>query len=248
MRLCALWVSLLVVGSAALVDPVTAFADMRGWHKPKPGWHKPKPNKDPDLAIVYEVAEWGTFIPPFAPENERRRRKATATLVGTVEAGSTICPKKLNVAFCSLTILAFDNISLATGRGPVEGDFFVVMQLDNPVDGAEGIILKGTLFNATIDLSPTLESPIAVPLGYLSGRWEAKGVREGPLEGYEVGGKVEGTFQLPFVFPPLFPNPTYVINRAAFPGSGCCEEVDNPTEFSLGIPTVRLEIFLRRGW
>jgi hypothetical protein len=239
MRLSALCVSLLVVGSAALLNPVTAVADERGGHRPRP-------DGDPDLAIVYEVAEWGSFVPPFAPPDERRRRKATATLVGTVEAGSTFCPKKLNAPFCYLTILASNDISLTSGRGPVEGDFWVVMQLDNPVDGAEGVILKGTLFNGRVDLSPTLQSPIPIPVGFLSGQWEVKGVREGPLEGYDAGGTVQGTFQLPFVFPPLFPDPSYVISPTAFPGPGCCEAV-LPTEFSLGIPTVRLELFLRRG-
>ncbi len=101
MRLCALWISLLVAGSAALLNPVTAFADEKGWHKPEP-------DRDSDAATVYEVAEWGMFIGSNPPQ----RRQATSTLVGTVEAGVTICPKKLKVRFCDLVILASDDISL----------------------------------------------------------------------------------------------------------------------------------------
>jgi hypothetical protein len=233
MRLTAVWASLLVVGAAALLGPVTALADDKGGHKPKP-------SKDPDAAIVYEVAEWGMFV----PRKEPRRRQATATLVGTVEVGATICPKKLEVPFCDLVILASDDISLITGRGPVEGDFWVVVQLElNSVDGPEGIILEGKLFDATIDLGPALFQQ--VPIGFLSGQWEAKGTKGGPLDGWKGNGEVRGTFQLPFEVKDLFP-PSYMVDPALFPEPACCEPV-LPAETSLGVPTVRLELSLTLG-
>jgi hypothetical protein len=130
-------------------------------------------------------------------------------------------------------------ISLATGRGPVQGDFWVVTQLDNNVDSPEGIILVGRLFDGTIDLSPAIFEN--VPLGLLSGRWEAAGTPGGPLDGSSTSGEVRGTFQLPFTIPP-FRIPLYLVNPDD-PGRGCCQPV-LPREFSLGDPTVRLKLFL----
>jgi len=239
MRLTAFWVSLLVVGTAALLGPVNAVADERGWHKPKPP-------KDPDAATAYEVAEWGFFVPSFVPPDERRRRKATATLVGTVEAGATICPKKLNRPRCSLVILASNDIKLSTGRGPVEGDFWVVIDLDNPVDGPEGIVLEGRLFDATIDLSPALSPTAPIPIGTLTGRWEAKGAKGSPIDDHKVKGVVSGMFQLPFVIPGVIDDPSYVVVPALFPGDGCCQAIQ-PDEISLGAFTVRLELSLTLG-
>jgi hypothetical protein len=229
MRLTALWVGLLVMGAAVLVGPVATFADERGWNKPK--------HKDSDAATVYEVAEWGRIV----AWHDYKRRQATATLVGVIEAGVTLCPKKLKVSFCNLTILASDDVSLTTGRGPVEGDFWIVTQLDNDVDGPEGIILEGRLFDGTIDLSPTLQE---IPLGFLAGRWEARGTRGGPLEGYKAKGDVSGTFQLPFEVM-IGPDKVafYMVNPTD-PFPQCCEVV-LPMETSLSVPTVRLELTLR---
>ena len=177
------------------------------------------------------------FVPPKEPF---RRRQATATLVGEIEAGVTICPKKLIKGdSCKLVILASDDISLKTGRGPVQGDFWIVTQLDNNVDGPEGIILEGKLFDGTIDLSRALFED--VPIGLLKGRWEARGTKGGPLEGYKANGDVTGTFQLPFVIPPS--TVAFYLVNLNDPGPGCCAPV-LPSEESLGIPTVRLELSL----
>ncbi|MGH7333490.1 MAG: hypothetical protein ACREKS_12265 [Candidatus Rokuibacteriota bacterium] len=232
MRVIVLWVGLLVVGAAAVLGPVAALAD-------ESGRHKPKPPTDSDAAIVYEVAEWGMFVPSKEPF---RRRQATATLVGEIEAGVTICPKTLpNGKPCKLVILASDDISLKTGHGPVEGDFWVVTQLDNDVDGPEGIILAGKLFDATIDLSPVFQG---VPLGSLSGRWEAKGTKGGLLEGYRASGDVTGVFRLPFAIMEV-PGAFYLV-KPGDPFPGCCQAV-KPIEESLGVPTVRLELSLTLG-
>lgn len=241
MRLTALWTSLLVMGAAGLLGPATAFADERGGPTPQP-------EKISDPATVYEVAEWGNWVPPFVAPDERRGRQATATLVGMVAAGDTICPKKLiKGQFCDLVILASDDIRLATGRGPVKGDFWVVKQLEEgdsgSADGPEGIILEGKLFDGTVDLGPAFGG---VPIGFLVGRWEAKGKNGGPLDGYKASGEVRGTFLLPFVAPPLFPDPHYMVNPALFPNPACCELV-LPAEYSLGVSTVRLELSLTRG-
>jgi hypothetical protein len=183
-------------------------------------------------ATVYEVAEWGFLRGKYKP----RSRQATATLVGTVEAGAPICPKTDAMTPCNLTILASDDVSLTTGYGPAEGEFFVLKQDDNPVDGPEFIVLEGRLVNAVINLAPAFFQ--GVPVGYLCGQWETTS------KGSRLRGKVTGMFQLPFVFPPAIPAPSYVVNPALFPNAGCCEPISAPAEQSLGAYTVRLKLYL----
>lgn len=202
-------------------------------------------------AILYEVTE---TMKLRGRNPEHRSRAATAALAGTIAKGTTLCPAELadalGVPACGVVAIASDNLSLATGKGPVKGSFSVVIQGDNKVDGAELVIARGSL-RGRIDLSPAIGS--AIPLGTLTASWRAVGEPGGPLGGVTVNGKVAGVFRLPFVF--------------GLP-EGClddgnpsdCAYVSKPSylfgdypnvypvdlkaggEYSLGVPTVRLDL------
>jgi hypothetical protein len=123
-------------------------------------------------------------------------------------------------------VVASDDIRTETGKGWVSGNFDIVVQGDNPFDGPELTVARGTL-RGDIDLSPTLAS---IPLGSISGRWNVTGLADGPLAGFKSKGTFVGTFRLPFGAPASYLGDTFV----PFPVA-----VD---EFSLGVPTVRLEV------
>lgn len=195
-------------------------------------------------AVVYEVTE-NLKLRPL----QHNRRVATAALVGTVNAGTPICPEALvgPGGVCVLTAVASDNISLATGKGPVNGTFSVVVQDVNPVDGAELVILRGTL-HGKIDLSAAVLG--GVPLGMIEGKWNARGVNGGPLAGVRAKGSFEGTFRLPFVYgvpdgclADGDPSDCAFVSGPSYLGDVSPVPVDVVfNELSLAVPTVRLEI------
>ena len=161
-------------------------------------------------------------------------RSATAVLSGTVSGSSPICPPPLEPP-CTVLAVASNVINLRTGIGPVSGTFQVLVQLDNPVDGPEEKVIEGTL-EGSIDLSPTLAD---TPLGFIRAKWTARGVKGGPVERFKARGKLTGTFLLPFEF--QFPNtdrpvPSYLVDGNIVPVL--------PDEYSLGVPTVRLDLEL----
>ena len=180
---------------------------------------------DPN-AVLYEVTE-NLKLKPLASGH----RVATAALMGTVTAGTSICPLPVD---CVVTAMGSDNINTATGQGSLTGSFAVVVQGDNPVDGPELVILRGT-FSGKIDLSTA-----SAGLGSLNkGKWSAKGVAGGPLAGLRLHGTLTGTFRLPFEVAPGVA--VYMLNPFAFPNPGSFVFVQ-PNELSLGVPTVRLEV------
>jgi len=217
----------------------------------------PSLGAEPANAVLHEVTE-NLKLKPLA----RNQRVATATLSGTVAAGTSICPDIVAAvygkAFCVLTATATDRISLVTGRGPVTGRFDVHVQGDNDADGPELVVLSGTLVG-TIDLSPALlgpdgkpESGDEVPLGSITGHWSGRGVPGGPLADIRAGGTLTGTFRLPFQV--SLPTPlgchldgdltdctgTQVV-ALYLQDTGVPVPVA-PEEHSLGVPTVKLEI------
>lgn len=203
-----------------------------------------KQKADPN-AVLYEVTESLSLAPL-----QLGQRVASAVLSGTVAAGTSVCPAEIaaawSVKYCVLTAKATDNINIKTGKGPVEGRFRVLIQGDNPVDAPELVIIEGKL-QGQIDLSPALLGK--APLGTLEkGRWRARGVIGGPVEGLDVEGTLTGTFRLPFVvgFPEgcetngsclSFSKPLYLTDRGPVKVA--------PNEYSLGVPTVKLEITFR---
>jgi hypothetical protein len=224
---------LALFGAAVAASPAVATAD---------------PN-----AVLYEVTETMNVR-----GGKMVRRLAVAALSGTVNAGPALCPVELAVADalgvkkCSINAIAHDNINLATGRGPITGTFAIVVQEPtSPVDGLEMVIIRGTV-TGQIDLSPAVLS--GVPLGTMTGTWSATGVQGGPMHGFRGHGTLTGTFRLPFDIAPgvpaymLQPSAFAVPNPSPVPGTDFVfvnlfdPDADPKSEFSLGFPTVRLEI------
>jgi hypothetical protein len=56
---------------------------------------------------------------------------------------------------CTVTVRGRNFVSLATGQGPISGEFAIVIQLDNPVDSPELPVVLGD-FQGTIDFAPAL--------------------------------------------------------------------------------------------
>jgi hypothetical protein len=173
-------------------------------------------------AVVYEVAET-IAIRPGGPG----RRDATATLVGWIQAGTPICPGALGPDPCAVTLIASNSVRLDTGLGSIRGDFFVVVQGDNPDDGPELVVVEGSIRGA-IDFTPALLGQHVALL--TDGRLQGRGAQGTPLAGQKFEAEFSGTAYLPYDDP----GPSY-----ACP-SGPQPVTDN--EKSLGIPTVRLEI------
>jgi hypothetical protein len=183
--------------------------------------------------VLYEVSENMKIR-----SGKVTRRVAAATLVGTVNAGTPWCPAALGVVRCDITAIGSDSVDLRTGRGPLEASFAIVVQGDNPADGPELVISRGTL-RGLIDLSPAVVGPDGLPgtddelpYGSMTGTWTVRGERSGPLAGYQERGRLTGTFRLPVAFggyPPM-----YMTDWGMAPVADA--------EHSLAVPTVRLEI------
>jgi hypothetical protein len=213
-------------------------------------------------AVLYEVTENLKLRPLLSG-----RRLATATLSGTVAAGTSVCPAGLGADYCVLTAMATDNLDVSTGQGPVTGRFRVHVQDTNPVDGAELVVLEGTLAGKIILAAAVLggdgipNTGDEMPVGTLTGHWSAVGVRGGPLQGLRGGGTLTGTFRLPFQLTLPTPFGCHVVNPITCTGmapfavyldpSGIPLTPDPagprvvqvaPNEHSLGVPTVKLEI------
>jgi len=201
--------------------------------------------------LLYELTESMRIM----GSNKAVKRAATAALAGWAEVGAPVCPQSLAVALgiskCTLNVKATNRINLKTGRGPVDGTFDVVVQDQNDVDAAEIVVLSGNL-DGSMDLSSAITQH--TPWGTISGTWSADGVKGGPLGNTRnLRGTFAGIFRLPLVVaePPgcaddegdtssctRVSKPSYVMS------DGSLYEL-TPVEYSLGTPTVRLEIDLR---
>ena len=217
-----------------------------------PGLAAAEPN-----AVLYEVTE-NLKLRPLMQD----RRVATASLSGTVAAGTSICPAVIAAAwgksYCVVSATATNKTSLVTGSGHIEGSFQVLVDGDNPVDGPELVVLSGT-FRGKGDLSLAVFGPDGepksgdeVPLGFLVGHWSARGVRGGPLDGIKAHGTLTGTFRLPFEMELPTPigchfdgDPSDCTGKDTFTlylqDNGLPVPVRRE-EYSLGLPTVKLEI------
>jgi hypothetical protein len=166
------------------------------------------------------------------------RRMAVAVLVGTVNAGTPWCPAALGRATCDITAIGADNVNLATGKGPVTAAFTIVVQGDNPLDGPEFPVIRGTLYGQ-IDLSSAVLGADGLPLsgdewplGTLTGSWVARGDAAGPLASWAGSGRLTGTFRLPFS----------MSGSPALYWSDAGPVPVTPEEHLLGSAMVRLEI------
>src|SRR5262249_50588335 len=148
------------------------------------------PNSD---ATLYEVSETVHF--DSAAGLSVTMRDAIATLLGSANLGTPLCPAAvlaMNPAAtsCDIAGQGQDSVSLATGLGPGWGTFAVLINAPGNSDDhiPDLPVLTGT-FTGDVDLSPAVQSQI--PLGYL---------RNGQLTVDQTGQVISfsGTFRLPF--------------------------------------------------
>lgn len=188
-------------------------------------------------AMLYELTE----NMQLDAQNGVVFRTAIAALQGSAKLGTPLCPMDVLVTnpkaqTCTVTAVGTDSIDIATGKGSVSGNYAVVVQGDNPVDPPEFVAQIGT-FHGDIDLSPTLSG---IPLGFIT---------NGELT-VEMGGvpvlvfPFAGTFQLPFAMSSKGKPEKPRRGRDAFYlGTDGRLIPVRPNELSLGIATVRLELF-----
>ena len=192
-------------------------------------------------ARLYELSEDMRMV----VRGSREFRYATSHLMGYVNVGTPLCPSALASGGPSCMVQGIGSVAvdLAKGVGDLHGDFTVVTQGDNPVDGPETVVMKGT-FQGTMDLRNVLKG---TPAGGVTGQF-----RLGPRATDKVS--FSGTFRLPFL---VFVDPTT--------GAPCNPSVDvpcvqvtpkpvyldlatggvvgvTPDEHALGLPTVRFDI------
>jgi hypothetical protein len=183
-------------------------------------------------------------------------RTATSQLMGSARHGTALCPDDLLQQLvakgviaavpdtCAVNATGSDDISLVTGTGSFTGRYTIVVQGDNPVDGPELVVGRGT-FSGAMDFSPAILNK--VPLGHVVGKLKA--------DGRDDGVPFTGTFRLPFVLPVCSDgqpaatgtcNPPAVLTENVTPplylGDDFAPILVQPEELSLGEPTVRFEI------
>jgi hypothetical protein len=191
-------------------------------------------------AVLYEVSEnmylvdaQGNVVGP----DQAVARKADAALYGWARLGSLLCPAEVLITnprtdTCSVTAAGIDHISLATGKGTVEGTFAVVIQDDNATDSPEYVVANG-VFGGQMDLSMR-------PLGKITGTFTQSGSN--------VSAPFCGTFRLPFAVNAKGKRELPRRNGAAYylADDGKRLIPVEKAEMSLGMPTVRLEISFDR--
>ena len=181
----------------------------------------PRPASAAD-ATLYELAESMSVV----QEDGRTYRQAWAALDGTARPGTLLCP--LQVA-CELHGWGWSRVDIATGQGTVSGNFSVVVDGDNAVDGPEAVVQWGR-FSGAMDFAPALLRQL--PYGTVVGKvtvGDGKAAQESPFT---------GTFYLPFVFPGDPSSTPYYLSFTN--PSGVAPVGDE--ERALKRPTVKFEI------
>lgn len=199
---------------------------------PMTGSAQTLPSPDGPQVILYELTE---NLKVFLNREIPPRRLATAALGGFAVEGSPLCPvgfgePMAQTDVCNVNVFGSDNISTRTLEGSLHGDFAVTVQGDNPFDGPEAVVLRGT-FNGSVDFSFTSEVPVPRPIGLVEGNMVLAG-----------GGRVpfKGVFRLPF---PCGPVIAYLAtDQDGNPIPPVCDPV-KPTETLFGRPMVRLDIW-----
>jgi hypothetical protein len=242
---------LAILGLVAIAGvPAVASAQQR-----KGGHHGP-PSEG--TATFYELTENMKLRPKNRRGESVQFRVATAALTGVASVGNPLCPSpelQSGPAGCAVNVLGRDAVNLNTGLGTIDGTFATVIQGDNPVDGPEAVVLRGS-FQGRMDFSPAILHQI--PYGTVTGTVRGERGRQAPFT---------GVFRLPFagnfevapgmtlrqVFCPLTPTPNpnavlyggvdlaYLDVDEAFTPNGRCLDIE-PNELSLGSPLVRFDI------
>ena len=199
-------------------------------------WLKHLPNVKSADAVLYEVTENMYLLDSdgnvVAPEGAVRR-KADASLYGWARVGNPLCPLDVLVTnrhahTCSVTAVGMDDIALDSFTGGVDGTFAVVLQDDNKTDAAEFVVMNGS-FKGRMDLSKR-------PLGKISGTFVAAGSTEST--------PFCGTFRLPFSVARNGRRDLPVRHEKAYYLADDFTTLIpvHPSELSLGMATVRLEL------
>jgi len=178
-------------------------------------------------------------------------RNAISPLLGFAALGTPLCPSSLMVTVpqmnsCTVTAIGWDSVSTATGIGPVQGIFDVVINApgNSSVHIPDLPVISGK-FAGTVDLSPAIL--LGVPLGSITGTFtitkvaDATGrlvyVTPSPLP-------FTGTFRLPFAISPTGSAVKSDKTQAAYYLADDRQTLI-PVEWhqlSMGFPTVRLEV------
>lgn len=198
-------------------------------------------------AVLYEVSENMLLLKadgqtPTGDLSEAAFRYADAALTGWAELGTPLCPSELLVVYpkakrCAVNANGHDMISLTNGTGLVWGEFTVVINADNPSDGAEAVAGWGK-FSGNGSLAPALQG---IPLGSLEAQGEVS--FPSPTGIITQGFSFTGTFRLPFSMAQDGSKGHARVDRAAFylQDNGQLLKV-RENERSIGWATVRLEI------
>jgi hypothetical protein len=186
-------------------------------------------------AVLYEVSEnmylLDTAGNVVGPESAVRR-KADASLYGWARVGNPLCPTEVLVTnprarTCSVTAAGIDDLALDTFTGGVDGTFAVVLQDDNSADAPEFVVMNGS-FKGAMDLSKR-------PLGKISGTFLATGATWRTA--------FCGTFRLPFSVVKGQRQEPRRNEKAYYLADDFKTLIPvQPTELSLGMATVRLEL------
>jgi hypothetical protein len=126
---------------------------------------------------------------------------------------------------CVVNATGSNNINLATGTGPVSGDFRIVTQEAGTVDIEEAVQRRGN-FRGQMDLSQ-----IAFGLITMDGSMTAQQQRG--------SARFRGVFRIPFLCGP----DVYCYMSSGPDATPTGPVLVQPDEYALGYPTVRLDIY-----
>ena len=227
-------------------------------------------------ATLYELTE-NMKLDNLANPTER---KAMAALQGSAKVGTALCPLALiqllqsfgllvTSAPCAVTAVGRDVVDLATGSGTLEGEFAVVVNADNAVDGPELVVMEGVFhgnMQLQIDMTTVPPSPLplitipctaaapaacgtltpttvfGVPVAYLG--YYFPGIGPEMFAAAPFG----GVFRLPFVVNEVGRRGKPRKDAGALYLGDTGEPIAvNTDERSLGMPTVRVEITFGLG-
>jgi hypothetical protein len=200
-------------------------------------------------ATLYDVTQVMKVVGTKAP-----RRLADGALAGTAKLGSPLCPRKLagdlppGATECWITATGSDRIDLATGKGAVEAVIVPVTTGDNPF-AAPQLGLERMVVSGKIDFSAALHgAPFGTVEGRVDGRHTFTGVFLQPFLGSVVDATTGQTLR--HLFCPLSPAPNESLGGADYAWmevdaqgpTGRCIDIQ-PTQMSLGYPTLRFDLF-----
>jgi hypothetical protein len=202
----------------------------------------------PQLNALYEVTENVNFAPSAGG---LAFRNATSALLGVLALDSPLCLSHALLAnplarSCTVLATGSDELSLATGIGPVSGQYWVVVNApgNSEVHVPDCPVSSGT-FSGTIDLSPSVLHN--TPLGSVAGTFVPEFTYVACTVPTPLGSvpsvPFTGTFRLPFdVDREGKAKEPERSERAFYLGDRGQLIPVRPDERDLGFPLVRLEL------